>query len=154
MADYVKGLRKLVGNTPLLLPGSVVLIVNEDNELLLQHRTDGDWGLPGGNTEVGERLEETARREVKEETGLDIGELDLLGVFSGKDYYLKLNNGDELYSVTAVYVTKEYKRTLKVDKEESIDVKFFKLNELPMNLSDGTRSFITPYIKQMGKYKS
>ena len=40
--SYVMDLRKLVGTRPLLLPGSVVLIVNEDNELLLQHRNDGD----------------------------------------------------------------------------------------------------------------
>ena len=151
MVDYVKNMRKLVGNTPLLLPGSVVLILNEKNELLLQHRIDDAWGLPGGNMEIGESLEETARREVKEETGLDIGELNLLGVFAGKEYYLKLYNGDELYSVTAVYVTKEIKGNIVIDKQESIDVKFFNLNELPENISDGTRSFINPYIKQLSK---
>ncbi|WP_407652092.1 hypothetical protein [Aquibacillus koreensis] len=46
--DYVKDLRNLVGNRPLILTGSVVLLLNEINELLLQHRTDGGWGLPGG----------------------------------------------------------------------------------------------------------
>lgn len=67
--NYVKDLRELVGNRPLILPGAVAIILNDQNEVLLQHRIDGGWGLPGGLMELGESLEETARREVKEETG-------------------------------------------------------------------------------------
>lgn len=140
--NYVADLRKLVGHRPLILPGSVVIILNADNELLLQHRLDGTWGLPGGIMELGESLEETARREVKEETGLDVGSLKLLNVFSGKDYYLKVPNGDELYSVTAVYLTNEASGTIDVNKKESIAVQYFSVNALPENLSSGTQNYI------------
>jgi 8-oxo-dGTP pyrophosphatase MutT (NUDIX family) len=50
---------------------------------LLQHRKDGNWGLPGGLMERGESLEETAIREVYEETGLTLKCLTLLELFSG-----------------------------------------------------------------------
>ncbi|TCP28745.1 NUDIX domain-containing protein [Scopulibacillus darangshiensis] len=74
--DYVSELRKLVGHKPLILTGAVVLALNKKNELLLQHRTDGGWRLPGGLMELGESLEDTARREVREETNLAVGELN------------------------------------------------------------------------------
>ncbi len=151
LLNYVKELRKLVGHRPLILPGSVVLIFNDNSELLLQQRRDGSWGLPGGIMELGESLEETARREVKEETGLDIGELGLLDVFSGKDFYLKVSNGDELYSVTAVFVAKEVKGNIEIDKQESIDVQYFNVKELPDDLTRGTWNFIEPYLKKMDK---
>lgn len=144
---YVSELRKLVGNRPLILPGAVVLIFNDKDELLLQHRTDGGWGLPGGIMELGESLEETGRREVKEETGLLIGDMKLEGVFSGSEYFLKVANGDELYSVTAVYSTRSYEGEIKIDESESVDLQFFSLEQLPDGLQKSYLDFITQYLK-------
>ncbi|MCH4827952.1 NUDIX hydrolase [Planococcus halocryophilus] len=149
--DYVKDLRALVGHRPLILSGSVVLVINQKNELLLQHRNDGGWGLPGGLMELDESLEDTARREVKEETGLDIGDLRLLGVFSGPDYFFKVANGDEFYSVTAVFLSNDVKGKIQVDESESVEMQFFKLDSLPVGLTEEYRSYITPFIDQLIK---
>lgn len=148
---YVSELRELVGHRPLILPGSVVLIFNEDFEVLLQHRIDGGWGLPGGIMEMGESLEETARREVKEETGLILGELKLAGVFSGPEYFLRVANGDELYSVTAVYFTNEIQGEIKMDESESVDLQFFSLDQLPAGLTESYLRFINHYIKEFAQ---
>ncbi|MGR9049587.1 NUDIX hydrolase [Halobacillus faecis] len=146
--DYVKELRKEVGTRPLILPGAVVIIENDQQEILLQHRKDGGWGLPGGLMELGESLEETARREVKEETGLQLGALELLDIFSGEEYFFKVSNGDELYSVTAVYKANEYVGKLEVDVEESRDVSFFSMKKIPADLTREYRDYLQSYLKK------
>lgn len=145
--EYYKYLRQYVGHRPVILPGSVVIILNERNEVLLQKRHDGWWGLPGGLMDLGESFEETAKREVFEETGLEVENLKLLNVFSGSKYYLKIQNGDELYSATALYFTKEASGKLQADYSESAELQYFALDNLPDGLTDEYREFIEEYIE-------
>ncbi|TQR20483.1 NUDIX hydrolase [Psychrobacillus vulpis] len=140
--EYYKELRKYVGHSPLILPGAVVLILNDQNEVLLQERSSGIFGLPGGLMELGESLEDTARREVLEETGLHIDKLVLCHVYSGRDYYFEVPNGDAFYSVTAVYKTNEFIGALSPDGIESISLRFFNPNHLPEGILASYRTFI------------
>ncbi|MCM3457301.1 NUDIX hydrolase [Heyndrickxia oleronia] len=143
---YIEDLRKVVGNQPLILVGVAVAIINEKGEFLLQKRIDGLWGVPGGFIELGESTEEAGRREVLEETGIEIGQLDLLGVFSGKQHFVKLPNGDEFYPVTIAYISKEIKGgVLKADGQETTEAKFFKANELPEGLNPLIKNLIKQY---------
>lgn len=59
---------------------SCALLINDDGKILgVSRKTNlNDWNLPGGKAEPGETPEETAIRETKEETGLDISNLTLL----------------------------------------------------------------------------
>lgn len=144
--EYYKYLRQYVGQRPIILPGSVVIIINEQNEVLLQKRHDGSWALPGGLMDLGESYEEVAKREVFEETGLVVENLTLLNVFSGSKYYLKVENGDELYSVTAVYYTKKFSGEIKIDYRESEKMEYFSFYDLPEGLTDEYKGFIDQYI--------
>lgn len=139
---YVEEIRSLVGHRPLILPGAVVILLDQQGRVLLQRRSDGGWGLPGGLMELGESLEDTARREVKEETGLSVGDLALKGLFSGPEYFLRVSNGDELYSVTAVYVSTQYSGELFVDGNESVDLRFFELDSLPEDVTETYRTYL------------
>jgi 8-oxo-dGTP diphosphatase len=75
--------------TPLLTTDCVICD-KEGRVLLIRRRNEpfkGDYALPGGFVDVGETVEAACRREVLEETGLEIGELCLVGVYSdpGRD---------------------------------------------------------------------
>ncbi len=122
----------------LLQDGAAAIIVNEKGQVLLQSRSDNDkWGLPGGCQELGERFEDTIIREVKEETNLDITEdnLELIGVVSGASRRNEYPNGDVVFNNTVLYCVKKYSGTLKWD-EESKSMKFFDLDNLPLNQND------------------
>lgn len=148
--SYVKKLRLLVGHRPLIVAGAAVLIFNEENCLLLQHRKDNrQWGLIGGSMEVGESLEKTARREVFEETGLDLDELNWFGLFSGKELIYECPNKDVVVNVVAVYISRQFQGKIKVDKEEGYEVRFFKLNELPKDISPPDRPVIEQYFRSL-----
>lgn len=143
---YIERLRKVVGSEPLLLVGVAVAIINDKGQILLQKRKDGVWGVPGGFMELGESTEEAGRREVLEETGLEIGKLDLVGVFSGKQHFVKLLNGDEFYPVTIAYISKEIKGgNLQADGQETTAAKFFNMNELPEQLNPLIKNMIQQY---------
>ena len=106
--DYIKSIRPKLGHQKILLNSAGAVVVR-DGGLLLQRRSDnGRWGLPGGLMELGESFEETARREVYEETGLTPGPLRFLGVWSGKEFLCRAANGDEFFSVTAAYMAREW----------------------------------------------
>jgi ADP-ribose pyrophosphatase YjhB (NUDIX family) len=56
---------------------------NAQGELLLIERTDnGLWALPGGAQDIGESVVQAARREVNEETGVDVEITGLSGIYS------------------------------------------------------------------------
>ncbi|BCD23190.1 DNA mismatch repair protein MutT [Bacillus cereus] len=139
---YIEELRKVVGSKPLNLAGVAVAVFNEQGQILLQQRRNGIWGVPGGFVELGESTEEAGRREVFEETGIEIGTLQLISVFSGKEFFVKLPNGDEFYPITIAYLCKDIKGgLLKADRIESLSVQFFDFDKLPENIS--------PFIKKL-----
>ncbi len=131
--DYIHYLRSLVGTEPVIMVTSDVGIFNGEGELLLQRRArDGTWGLIGGFMELGETVEETARREVFEETGLTVGKLELLGVFSSAKL-LTFANGDQVQLVTVAYITGGPSGTPQLSTE-GLELRYFALSALPEHL--------------------
>ena len=173
---YVEELRKLVGHRRLILCGSSVVIRNDRGELLLQQRVHptGRWAFPGGLMELGESTEDTARREVREETALELGEstedtarrevfeetaltvgaLELIGVYSGPDSLCRAANGDEWYVVNVSYTTNEYSGELKINDGESAALRWFRIEEIPETLVATHKKILADYLRMMQKKSS
>lgn len=140
--NYIKEMRKFIGNEMLFTVGCGVII--EENEcILLQHRTDEDsWGIPGGVMEIGETFEETVKRETFEETGLEVNSLKLFGIYSGKSCFVQYPNKDKMYSVQIIFKTNEYEGVLKQRGLESRAHRFFRKDQLPKKINPRQEQFI------------
>lgn len=132
---YIEELRKLIGHRAIIMVGAGILITDAQGHLLLGKRTDiHAWGIPGGSMELGETLEETARRETREETGLEVGELRLFNVFSGPPFFFTYPSGDQVYNVSVVFQSSDYHGTPRTSGEHS-EWAFFAPDALPEPLS-------------------
>ena len=130
--SYIGDLRKIVGHRPLLAVGATVIVLNQNNEILLNLRSDTKtWGIPGGAAEIGELIEETASRELFEETGLKAEHFQLLAVLSGNDYYFVYPNGDMLHSVIVLFQAESVSGQLHIMDDESTELKYFDFDNLP-----------------------
>lgn len=147
--NYVKHMRQYIGHRPLVLVGANVLLLDaRRRRLLLQRRTDnGLWGLLGGGMEPGETLEQTARREVMEESGLEMGPLTLFGVYSGEALHYTYPNGDEVYDVNVVYVATVRRGVPRTDPDEGYELRYFPLDKLPADISQIDRPYIDQFLR-------
>lgn len=68
---------------------------NAQGELLLIERVDnGLWALPGGAQDIGESVVQAARREVYEETGVDVEITGLSGIYSDPQHVIAYDDGE------------------------------------------------------------
>ncbi|MBA4493811.1 NUDIX domain-containing protein [Paenactinomyces guangxiensis] len=144
---YTQGIRNWLGHRPHLLVGAHVLVINEKDQLLLQQGAEGSWVLPGGLLIRGETLEDTARRQVYEQTGLVIGDLHLVRVFSGEK--CRVTNEDQKYIVATVYVTRDILGNVQGYGTEFKKVHYFDFTKLPKNIDLRFQDFIEAYQQLM-----
>ncbi|MGA6163522.1 NUDIX hydrolase [Amycolatopsis magusensis] len=78
-----------------VVPSVTVVIRNDAGRVLLIHKIDNDlWALPGGGHDVGERITDTAVREVREETGLDVEIVRLIGTYTDPRHVMAYDDGE------------------------------------------------------------
>jgi len=151
LIDYIKNIRKKVGHDRIIIVGAGVLIY-KDNMVLLQKRKDDlTWSTHGGSVDLGENVEEAARRELKEETGLVAGKLDLLGVFSGKHLMHTYPNGDKVYIIEVNYACNDFSGDLLPDPDEVLELKWFDLNDLPKVKNKAFNDRMNDFINYLNK---
>jgi len=108
---------------------SVILQNNEKKILVLKRKDNNKWTLPGGTLEFGENLTSCAVREIKEETGLNIEILDLIGTYTNPNILVEYLDGEIRQEFTLVYIGKILNGSIKIDNE-SKEYKWVTIEEL------------------------
>ena len=112
---------------------------------------DGSWSYPGGRVEIDETVEEAARREVYEECGLRVGDMELLGVFSGPELNHVYPTGDEVCGIDIVYVSRSFTGVLKPLDGEARQMGFYPPNRLPTPISAMNRPQLNAFLRSLGE---
>jgi len=153
MNSYLKTMRKLAGTCRLFLPGVRAIIPNKAGEILLQRRTDMPlWGLPGGSVELDETALEALKREVQEETALEVLEAEPMALYSGPSQRFIYPNGDEIQCFSVAFIVRQWKGYPRADGEEGSNVRFFPLSRLPEDLVPIHRPTLCDYERHNGVF--
>ena len=117
-------------------PTADVVVLRAGRVLLIRRRNPPEgWALPGGFVDYGESAEAAAARELKEETGLEVLTLRLLGVYSapGRD--------PRFHTLTVIYLAEATGELIAGD--DAAEVRWFALTALPDQIAFDHRQIIT-----------
>ncbi len=106
---------------------SIIPVLPDGRIVLIQRRDNGKWALPGGMVDWGEDVSTTVRRELEEETGLEVSEIRrLVGIYSSPQ------RDGRVHSICIVVEVEAMGTIQVVDPVEVIDVQAFTQTSLPM----------------------
>lgn len=132
MSVYHRDIRQYIGKRSVVRVKAAVLVLNENGEILLLKRQNSDeWGILLGNLRPGEALEDTASRELWEESGLTADDMRLLDLVSGPEYMKKHLGGDEVYYVIGVYEATGLHSAIHLSPNTEVSLKYFNFSALP-----------------------
>ncbi|MEN2975124.1 MAG: NUDIX hydrolase [Candidatus Caldarchaeales archaeon] len=129
------------------------LIISGSQLLLIKRAfqpSAGKWSIPGGVVELGEKVEEAVKREVREEVGIEIEDLQLLGVY---DSIVRDENGDIKYHYIIIDYLAKPKSTSVTPSKEVVEYKWVDLKDVDvMNLTPSLREFTSKYRDKIKEY--
>jgi ADP-ribose pyrophosphatase YjhB (NUDIX family) len=127
--EFIVQLRERIGHDLLWLPGVTAVVLEGDSVLLVRRSDNGSWSPVTGIVDPGERPARTAVREVREETGVEcvVEELVWVGVTEPVVHV----NGDRAQYLDHTFRCRYVDGTPRVADDESLEVRWCRLDELP-----------------------
>ncbi len=137
-------------------PSVSAVIRDGRGHVLLGRRADSrEWGLPGGNVEIGESVADAIRREVREETGLEVTLVGLVGVYSDPAWQVvRYPDGRVVHYVTSLFECRATGGAL-ATSPETLELGYFDPAALPedtvpqhrMRIADAVNGYGGPFVR-------
>jgi ADP-ribose pyrophosphatase YjhB (NUDIX family) len=138
-----------------IVPAVTVFVLDDQDRVLLIRRTDnGLWAIPGGAQDFGEYIAETAVRETKEESGIDVEITGIVGLYTDPKHVMAYSDG-EVRQQFSICFRARYLRGVPTSSSESSEVRWvykYELDDLSMHpsmrlrIAHGYELRPTPYI--------
>jgi nucleoside triphosphatase len=130
------------------VPATGALILNDQGEIFLMKspKWENQWLVPGGKIEKGDAMKETVRKEVQEETNIEVTDIELLHVKDG-------GNPDDFerdtHFIFLNFICRAATQDVELDQREAVEYTWIEpetaLEELDLNSS--SREFIQKYME-------
>jgi ADP-ribose pyrophosphatase YjhB (NUDIX family) len=127
-----------------------VVVTNAEGSILLQRRVDNElWGLPGGGMELGESVGQAVIRETKEETGLEVEPIGLVGIYSDPNHVIAYADGEVRQEFSICFKARVVGGEASVADKESKEVRFVAIDSLDkLAMHRSTRLRIQHFLEQ------
>ena len=130
--SYLGQLRKLVGTRKLITPGARAVIQDKMGRVLFVKRKDnGKWVMPAGSLELDESILACLKREVREETGLEVVSATPIAIYSEPRFAFTNAFGGEHQMLAIVFRVDDWSGSLLRSTDETTDAQFIDLDRLP-----------------------
>jgi mutator protein MutT len=140
-SEYIEEMRRKIGHALLQMP-CVSALIRNDAGILLQRRADsGEWDLPGGAIDPGESPAQALVREAREETGLVVRPVEVLGALGSVRHVYP--NGDEVDATVIVFLCEIVGGELKSRDGEAAELRYFGASEMPDLMTEYPDGFFT-----------
>jgi ADP-ribose pyrophosphatase YjhB (NUDIX family) len=136
----MSGLPSRLSPWPVVAVGAIVW--KEDRILLIRRGRpprQGQWSIPGGRQEAGETIQQAARREIREEAGIEIDILDIAAVVD----LIDRDDGELRHHYTVIDMLAEWRSGEAVAGDDALEVAWLRESELAgLGLPDLQRQVI------------
>ena len=139
--SYMGQIRQLVGKREIIITAARAVIHDQEGRVLfIRRRDNGLWAMPAGGQELGESIFDCLKREVKEEAGLEVISATPMAIYSQLPIVTTYGDPYQLFLVQ--FLVDEWSGELVTETDETVDARFFDLDELPEEMPDFYRKVL------------
>lgn len=157
MGSLISKIREKLGHDKFIHPAARIIVENEHGQVLFIERKDnGLLGLPAGGLEENETIEDCIIREVREETGLELLELELIGISSNpQNETVSYPNKDVIQYFVVEFYCNKWKGELCIHDTLEVKKVFFGDKNLLSHLPNNEQSILKSleFYKKCGKVR-